>query len=169
MPNPYVTSVDRDAFWNQYRSTPEPALMMRRPPHIVTPSLYENRWPSSGPYAGQSFPPFAYGEQGEATPIQQPFPEGMFPDPPSDMPIEGSNVLEANVNRFGALPILAAIFSGYYGYKTGGAKEAALWAGGSLAITTFATPMLWPVVPALAYVHSEKKGRFEKTSLFKDP
>lgn len=166
MPNPYVTSVDRDAFWNQYRSTPEPALMMRRPPRIVTPSLYEDRWPSTGPYAGQSFPPFAYGEQGEVTPIQQPLPEGMFPNPPSDMPIDGLGMFETEVSRFGILPLLAAAFATYHGYQWGGAKGAAMWGGGSLAVTTFVSPMLWPVVPAVAFVHGSPEGRFQRTALF---
>jgi hypothetical protein len=164
MPNPYVTSVDRDAFWNQFRSTPEPALMMQRPPRIVTPALYEDRWPSSGPYAGQSFPPFAYGQQGEATPIQQPLPG--FPDPSSDMPIDGLNFFEAEVSRFGILPLLAAAFAAYHGYQWGGVKNAAIWGGGSLALTTFVTPMLWPVVPALTFVHGKPEGRFQRTALF---
>ena len=105
MPNPHVTSVDRDAFWNQYRSTPEPALMANRPPRIVTPALYRERWPSSGPYAGQSFPPFSY-EHGESelTPIQEPFPEWMFPNPPSDMPIHGLGFFDQEVSRFGVFP-----------------------------------------------------------------
>jgi|GEM_PF-6113720 len=166
MPNPHVTSVDRDAFWNQYRSTPEPALMANRPPRIVTPALYRERWPSSGPYAGQSFPPFSY-EHGESelTPIQEPFPEGMFPNPPSDMPIHGLGFFDQEVSRFGVFPILAAVFSAYHGYKIGGGKEAALWGGGSLALTTFVTPMLWPVVPAIALVQGQDKG-FKRTSLF---
>lgn len=166
MPNPYVTSVDRDAFWNRYRSTPEPALMMTRPPLLETPALYRDRWPSSGPYAGQSFPPFAYGGgESELTPIQQPLPEGMFPDPPSDMPINGLgfSISETAVSRFGVLPMLAAAFAAFHGYQRGGTKEAAMWAGGSLVVTTFVSPMLWPVVPAVALIHG---NRFARTSLF---
>lgn len=166
MPNPYVTSVDRDAFWNQFRSTPEPALMMRRPPNIETPALYRDRWPSSGPYAGQSFPPFAYGEQGEVTPIQQPLPPGQFPDPPSDMPIDGIGAMEGNWALPLLLPFVAAAFAGYHGYKWNGAKGAAMWGGGSLAVTYFVSPMLWPVVPALALVHGSPEKRFERTTLF---
>lgn len=164
MPNPYVTSVDRDAFWNQFRSTPEPALMMTRPPRIVTPALYEDRWPSTGPYAGQSFPPFAYGEQGESTPIQQPLPG--FPNPPSDMPIEGLGIFETQVPLFGVLPVLAAAYAAYHGYQVGGAKGAAIWGGSSLALTSFITPMLWPAVPLLAFAH--KSNGFKRTKLFRE-
>ena len=153
MPNPYVVRVDRNAFWNQFRSTPEPALMMRRPPMIVEEPLYRDRWTMTGPYAGQSFPPFAYGDPPAPSPIQQPFPDGMFPNPPSDMPIEGLGGLGATeVSSIGVLPVLAAVVSAYHGYKRhdDDPKWAAAWGLGSLAITTLATPMLWPVVPAAA-------------------
>lgn len=162
MPNPYVVKVDRNAFWNQFRSTPEPALMMQRPPRIVEDSLYKDRWPSEGPYAGQSFPPFAYGEAPPLTPIQQPLPEGQFPNPPSDMPIEGLGA--TTVSAFSVLPLLAAAVSAYHGYKRHGDSPewAGIWGLSSFALSFAVSPMLWPVVPAVAVVEGfaeRKAGR----------
>jgi hypothetical protein len=137
MPNPYVVRVDRNAFWNQFRSTPEPALMMTRPPLLVEEPLYRARWPESGPYAGQSFPPFAHGEPPEQTPIQQPLPEGAFPNPPSDMPIEGLNGLGAvEVSVFSPLSVIAALASAWHGYKRNGDSPewAAVWADSGMRL-----------------------------------
>jgi len=166
MPNPYVTTVDRDAFWNQFRSTPEPALMMKRPPLLIDEPLYRDRWPSSGPYAAQSFPPFSYGDEPAPTPIQQPLPEGQFPNPPSDMSIDGLGAIE--VSSVGLLPVIAALASAYHGYKRNGDSPewAAIWGLSSMAVTTFVTPMLWPAVPVLAMAEGFATPTFRRTALF---
>lgn len=170
MPNPYVVRVDRDAFWNRYRSSPIPALQMRRPPRIVEESLYRGRWPESGPYAGQSFPPYAYGEQGELTPIQQPLPEGEFPNPPSEMSIDGlgatspTDIVPTVLNVGTALiPLAAAAVSTYHGYKRNGDSIGWALAWG------FGGWVLWPIVPVIAFAEGyaqPAKPKFRKTAFF---
>jgi len=119
VPNPYVTSVDRDAFWNQFRSTPEPALMMVRPPALIDPTLYRDRWPSTGPYAGQSAPPYAYSQEERQTPpIMEPLPEGMLPTAPRDVQIEGLGYAYDDVPSWMRLLFLASgVAAAYHGYK----------------------------------------------------
>jgi len=135
---------------------------------IVEEPLYRDRWPMTGPYAGQSFPPFAHGEPPELSPIQQPLP-GQFPNPPSDMPIEGlGDLSEAVVSNFSFLPVVAALASAFHGYRRhGGSLEyAALWGLGSFALTGLVSPMVWPAVPLLAVAEGFAKPTFHRTPLF---
>jgi hypothetical protein len=167
MPNPYVVRVDRDAFWNQFRSTPEPALMMRRPPVLVEEPLFRDRWPSTGPYAGQSFPPFGYSnEEREVPPIMQPLPEGMLPTAPSDVQIEGLDAVSAV--SAGLWSVLGAGLSGYHGYMRNGESPewAAIWAVSSLMVTSFVSPMLWIAIPAFGFSQGYAKRTFHRTALF---
>jgi hypothetical protein len=144
--------------------------MMKRPPLLIDAPLYRDRWPSSGPYAGQSFPPFAYGDAPEASPIQQPLPAGQFPQVASDMPVDDapmssiSGLGATEVSVLSPLSLLGIGLSAYHGYKRHGDSPewAGIWAFSSFALSWAVSPMLWPVVPAVGVAQGfaeHKKGR----------
>lgn len=175
MPNPYVVKVDRNAFWNQWRSTPEPALMQQRPPEIVEASLYQDRWPSNGPYQGTSFYPFAYSsEPMEPTPIQRPLSVDL-PTAPSDVDIQGLGqgfyTGFVQPSTIGWTVILgSAALSGYHGYKrnNGSWGWAAAWGLGGYIL-----PVIVPVA-ALVQGFAEPTGprrnrRLDPSEMIKEP
>jgi hypothetical protein len=157
MPNPYVVRVDRNAFWNQYRSTPIPALQMRRPPELVERSLYKYRWPETGPYQGVSFPPFAFNPDPEALPVP-PIQEPVvgLPMAPSDVDIQGITEL-AEEGVVGLWPLVGAASAAVctmHGYRrnNGSVGWAIAWGIGGWLL-----PVVLPVV-AVAQGFGEPAG-----------
>ncbi len=142
MPNPYVTRVEEpESMYQHWRSSPLPALRMRRPPMMYEEPRTRFRWPAYGPYQGVSFPPFLYDK-------------GMLPVAPIMEPLDPVLMHEINglaaeyefppVNPVvGALALAAAGASIYHGYKRncGHFGWTAAWVVGSMLAPIIALPI----------------------------